>query len=211
MIASLSGADSRTASALAIAATTTVLRHLLENGIASYGAASLLGGDVLVSALPPGRVPVGADERAQLNLFLYQVTPHAGLRTVPAGNVGTRPLRLDMCYLMTAFGARDLHMETLLGCGVQLLHTIPHLDAERLQTTLSAAAHEDGGRDVLPVVSALARLARACPVAEMKIAPLFFDLEEMSRLWSALQSPYRPSVAYKVSVALAPEIGDSER
>lgn len=199
--------------ALAVAATTAVLRHLLENGLSTYGAASLLGGDVLVSALPPSRVPVGAEERAQLNLFLYQVTPHAALRPVPQparpwhDDTDALPLRLDMAYLLTAFGAQDLHMETLLGCGIQLFHGVPTLGADRLQATLAAAAHEDGGRDVLPVVAALARLARHCPVAEMKIAPLFLDLEEMSRLWSALQSPYRPSIAYKVSVALTPESG----
>jgi hypothetical protein len=63
-------------SALALASVTAVLKSLLENGLASGAVTSKLGADATVSALPPDRIPYGADERAQLNLFLYLVTPH---------------------------------------------------------------------------------------------------------------------------------------
>ncbi len=59
--------------ALTIAAVTAVLKDLLENSLVSDFIATSMG-DVTVTALPPDRISVGADERAGLNLFLYQVT-----------------------------------------------------------------------------------------------------------------------------------------
>jgi hypothetical protein len=66
-------------SALAIASVTAVLKSLLDNGLVQHGIAASVG-DVTVTALPPDRVTTGADERSQLNLFLYRVTPNTGWR-----------------------------------------------------------------------------------------------------------------------------------
>ena len=77
---------------LAIAAITAVLKHLLENGLAESDVTASIGGDVIVSALPPDRATTGADERAQLNVFLYQATPNTGLRS-PAAGMGRAPPR----------------------------------------------------------------------------------------------------------------------
>jgi hypothetical protein len=52
-------------SALAIAATTFLLKDLLDNHLIAQGLTSSLG-EVSVTALPPDRVPVGAEERSQL-------------------------------------------------------------------------------------------------------------------------------------------------
>src|SRR5215211_6505709 len=85
-------------SALALASVTAVLKDLLENGLASAAITTKLGGDSAVSALPPDRVAAGADEKAQLNLFLYLVTPHTGLRRSTNGSTSTA-LALDLHYL----------------------------------------------------------------------------------------------------------------
>jgi len=61
-------------SALSLASVTAVLKGLLENGLAASGVTTRIGGDAAVSALPPDQIPSGADERAQLNLFLYSLT-----------------------------------------------------------------------------------------------------------------------------------------
>ena len=66
--------------ALALASVTALLKDLLENGLASAGVTTKIGGDATVSALPPDRVGSGADEKAQLNVFLYHVTPHSKMR-----------------------------------------------------------------------------------------------------------------------------------
>ena len=43
---------------------------------------------------------------------------------------------------------------------------------------------------------------------EMRLCLQFLSLEEMSKLWSALQARYRPSLVYKVSLAPA-KAGDT--
>ena len=64
-------------SALAIASMTVVLKNLLDNGLIQQSAVASMG-DITVTALPPDRVPIGAEERAQLNLYLYRLTPNSG-------------------------------------------------------------------------------------------------------------------------------------
>src|SRR5215471_9597368 len=95
--------------ALALASVTALLKDLLENGFASAGVTAKIGGDATVSALPPDRVTSGGDEKAQLNVFLYHITPHAGMHferktgpTKGSGGNGRRSLSLELHYLLTA-------------------------------------------------------------------------------------------------------------
>lgn len=100
-------------SALAIAAVTAFLKSLLENGLVDEGVNASIGGDAVVSVLPPDRITTGSDERPQLNLFLHQATPHASLRSGERSGQRTM-LGLDLHYLLTAYGAQDLQIEILL-------------------------------------------------------------------------------------------------
>src|SRR5215216_268913 len=94
--------------ALALASVTALLKDLLENGLASAGVTAKIGGDATVSALPPDRVGSGADEKAQLNVFLYHVTPFSAMRLEPPkATNGQRRLALELHYLLTAYGAQD--------------------------------------------------------------------------------------------------------
>jgi hypothetical protein len=188
-------------SALALASVTAVLKDLLENGLASAGVTSKLGGDSAVSALPPDRVAAGADEKAQLNLFLYLVTPHTGLRQ-PRNGTGAAPLALDLHYLLTAYGAQDYQTEILLGHAIQLLHDSPVLDRDRIRKTLATISHTKDRRVVPPALAALAASDLADRVEQIRIEPTFLNTEEMSKLWSALQAKFRPSATYRVSAVL---------
>jgi len=185
-------------SALALASVTAVVKDLLENGLASGAVTSKIGGDATVSALPPDRIPSGSDERAQLNLFLYLVTPHPGLRADTRGSI-RGALALDLHYLLTAYGAQDFQTEILLGHAIQLLHETPVLDRDRIRDTLKAISHTRDRRVVPPPLAALAASDLADQVERLKIEPTFLSSEEMSKLWSALQAKYRPSATYKVS------------
>jgi hypothetical protein len=188
-------------SALALASVTAVLKNLLENGLASGAVTSKLGADATVSALPPDRVPSGADERAQLNLFLYLVTPHPGLRANGGGSLrGT--LALDLHYLLTAYGAQDFQTEILLGHAIQLVHDTPILEQDRIRETLKSLSHARDRRVVAPALAALAGSDLADQVERLKIEPTFLNADEMSKLWSALQAKYRPSATYRVSAVL---------
>jgi hypothetical protein len=192
-------------SALALAAVTALLKHLLENGLAAAGVSSQVGGDAIVSALAPDRIASGEDERPQLNLFLYLVTPRAGLSSNGAGREGRGgALTLDLHYLLTAYGAQDLQAEILLGYTFQVLNDSPVLERERIRTVLKSLAQARERRVVSAPLAALAAPEVADGFDRLVIEPEFMDAEAVSKLWSALQARYRPSATYKVSAALIP-------
>lgn len=208
--------------ALAIAAVTAVLKDLLENGLVSDSIATSVG-DVIVTALPPDRISVGADERAQLNLFLYQVTQNrnadwvsrerhgdAALGGMPGGHrppfIGNPrstnpPLALDLHYVLTVYGAKDFQSELLLGYAMQLLHEMPVLTRDIIYTALKNASTVNTGV-LSQALAAVSISDLADQVGQIKICPEFFNMEETSKLWSALQTHYRPSAAYQVSMVL---------
>lgn len=115
----------------------------------------------------------------RLSLWLYRVTENAFLKNQPAtranGANSTRPapLALNLDYLVTPFapsGELDL---LLLGKTMQVLY-------DNATTLLRNQAN--GIAEELRIV--LDRLT----------------LEELTRIWEALQEPYRLSVAYQVRV-----------
>src|SRR5437868_7004167 len=192
--------------ALALASVTALLKDLLENGLASAGVTAEIGGDATVSALPPDRVGSGAEEKAQLNLFLYHLTPHAAMRldrnkgaSKGSDGNGRHSLSLELHYLLTAYGAQDYQTEILLGHALQLLHESPVLERDRIRTSLTAISHTRDRRVIPPPQAALASSVLADQVESITITPEFLSTEEISRLWSALQAKYRPSATYKVS------------
>jgi len=194
--------------ALAIASVTAVLKDLLNNGIIDHDVSSKVG-NVLVTALPPDRIDTGdATEKAQLNLFLYQVNPNQGWRNVglPSrdANSGARlanpPLALDLHYMLSAYGAKDLHTEILLGYGMQLLHETPVLTRDAIRRALGPSFPVNGG--LPPELANLFTSGLADQVEQIKIAPLSLTTEEISRLWTAFQARYRPTAAYQLSVVL---------
>jgi hypothetical protein len=178
-------------SALAIAAVTAALKALLDDHLARRSVAARVG-DVVVTALPPDRLPTGAEERSGLNLFLYHVTPHARLRS-PAASEGEgrrAALALDLHYLLAAYGQGDLHAEVLLGCAVQVLLETAVLTPAMLEAAVARATGDGQG--------ALAGDG-AEPLGPLEISPEFLSVEETARLWSAFQARYRPCASYKVS------------
>ena len=194
--------------ALAIAGVTAVLRDMLNDGTINQNISGLIGNTVSVTALPPDRIPtaVGA-EKSQINLFMHQVMPNLGWRNerLPSRNgAGERlsnpPLALDLHYLISAYGAEDLHAEILLGYAMQLLHENPVLSRGAINTALSPSPNI--GVVLPPALRALADCGLADQVEHIRITPSTMNTEEMSRLWSALQAHYRPTAAYHVSVVL---------
>ncbi len=196
--------------ALAIASVTAVLKDLLNNGVVDHNVQPLLG-DVTVSALPPDRIITEATpEKSQLNLFLYQVTPNAAWRNaaLPARDSrGARltnpPLALDLHYLLTAYGEKDLHAEILLGYGMQILHEAAVLPRDAIRRALSPFPQQpfDVGQ-LPPQLRALFESGLAEQVEQIKVVPQSISTEEISRLWTAFQARYRPTAAYQVSVVL---------
>jgi hypothetical protein len=195
-------------SALAIAGVTAVLRDLLNNGIIDHNVSATLG-NVTVTARPPDRVlsDTTIDEAPQLNIFLHQVSPNLGWRNVELpsrDHHGRRlknpPLALDLHYLISAYGAEDLHTEILLGYAMQLLHETPVLTREAINDALIPSPALAPG--LPPALQVLAESGLADQVEQIKITPEYIDSDGMSKIWTAIQSHYRPTAAYLVTVVL---------
>ncbi len=194
--------------ALAIAAVTAVLKDLLDNALIDHSVSANVGGPVTVSALPPDRIKVGNDEKAQLNLFMYRVAPNQGWRNhaLPSRDergerIANPPLALDLFYLLSAYGKADFEAEILLGYAMQMLHETPVLTRGAIRRTLAPPSPVGGG-SLPPAVGALAAADLAEQVEQIRLTPHPMSAEEMSRLWSALQANYRPSMTYQASVVL---------
>jgi hypothetical protein len=195
-------------SALAIAGVTAVLRDLLNDGFVNHDVSGVVGNTVAVTALPPDRVAASdGTEATQLNVFLRQVTPNLGWRNedLPSrdGSGRTRlsnpPLALDLHYLISAYGAADLHAEILLGYAMQLLHEHPVITREDIRVAMRPPP--DAGT-LPPALQALAESGLENQVEPLRITPEYLNSEEISKFWTAAQARYRSSAAYQVSVVL---------
>ena len=194
--------------ALAIAAVTAVLKDLLDNGLIDRNVSGAIGSSVTVSALPPDRVKTGQSDPTQLNLFLYHVAPNPGWRNVDLPSVngwgersGNPPLALDLFYLLTAYGSQDFEAEILLGYAMQLLHETPVLTRDAIRRSLTPASPVGGGI-LPPPLRALPAAELADQIELVKLSPQPMSTEEISKLWAAMQTNYRPSAAYQASVVL---------
>jgi hypothetical protein len=195
------------ANALAIAGVTAVLKDLLNDGLINADLDALGGFEVTVQ--PPERLATTdqADSINRLNLFLYRVTPNPGWvnERLPSrssrGDRLTNPyLALDLHYLVSAYGVADLHAETLLGYALHLLHETPVLTRDEIRESLVPAVL-DGAMLPSPFAQKDAD-ALADQIEQIKVSPHTIDTEEMSRLWSSLNTGIRPSATYKVTVVL---------
>lgn len=190
--------------ALAIASVTAVLKNLLDNGMVEANS----NGPVKVDVSPPDRVATGASEQAQLNLFLYSVAPNLGWRNAglpsrdaQGQSVSSPPLALDLYYLLSAYEADEYDAEILLGYAMQILHETPVLDRAAIRAAFGGA-NPAKDSPLAPSLKALGTSGLAEQAEQIKIAPHRLDVDEMSKLWTAFQAKYRPSVAYHVSVVL---------
>jgi hypothetical protein len=196
-------------SPMAIAAVTAVIKDLLNNGIIANDLATTIG-TVRVTSRAPDRVFSGgtSSEPSQLNLFLYHVAPNAAWRNVDfpsRDSLGERlknpPLALDLHYLLTAYGAEDFHSEILLGYAMQLMHETPILTRAAIRAALTPTSPISPSI-LPPSYAGIAASDLADQVELIKITPHVMSTEEMSKLWAAFQSHYRPTAAYSVSVVL---------
>ncbi len=133
---------------------------------------------------------------------MYRLTPSSGwLRTnafaSQDGHQRSLPLALDLHYLLTAYAERDFQAEILLGYAIQKLYETPILMQEAIRSALKSIA--SSGSAALTTLSAS---TLADQVEEIKVSPEFLSMEEMSKLWSSLQTRARLSATYQVSVVL---------
>ncbi len=195
---------------LAIAAVTAVLRDLLDNAMIIQDVSNSLQDTVKVSSDPLERIDL-SNEDTRLNLLLYHIAPNLGWRNADLPSRDSRgqaltnpPLALDLYYLLTAYGKQDFAAEILLGYGMKVLHDTPVLTRNMIRESLkkkSGVYHIDTGI-LPPAMKGLEASKLADQVEQIKINLYYITIDEMSKIWTAFQVKYRPSVIYHVSVVL---------
>jgi hypothetical protein len=119
-----------------------------------------------------------------LSLWLYQVTPNEHLRNVPNIRIQNEnfdrltPLPLDLCYLLTPLKQNEEENQITLGRALQVIYDNSIL-------TLNAGNN----------------------VEQLHLSICQRSIEELAKVWEALQKPYRLSICFEVRVVRI----DSER
>lgn len=156
-----------------------------------------LGGSLVVSARTPQEM-IDHDEGG-LSIWLYHIARDPELLNMPPRRIGPdtweqRPLPLRLHYLMTPVvngtdnGGNDPGLEQfIIGKVLQTLHDTPALHGSMLRGEL---------------VGSGASLA-------VRLEPM--GLEEITRVWDALESSYQLCVSYEVSLVLVASDKEAER
>lgn len=194
--------------ALGVAAVTHVLKDLLNDELIKRNVSHVLGNNLLVSSLCPGQIDAKGATDSQLNLFLYRVSPNTGWNNLgyPSRNargelINNPPLALNLHYLLSAFGENELHAEILLGYGMQLLHENPVLTRGAIRRSLMPSI-DVTGEGLSDHLRNLSESGLADQFEQVTITPEPIHIEDISRLWTAFQTRYRPCTAYLVTVVL---------
>lgn len=169
---------------LAIAAVTSTIRLLLERAVQQDPVLA----STVVTTRPTGTAR-GTNRGKQLNLFLYEVRPNAAFsngdpRSAPSA---LPPLALNLYYLLTAYGDdvdnEDAISHHILGRALGALHDHPLLGAAEIQNALAGSELEN-------------------QLERVRITFQVLTNEDIWKLWSAFQTPFRLSVAYEASVVV---------
>ncbi|MGO9204876.1 MAG: DUF4255 domain-containing protein [Candidatus Limnocylindrales bacterium] len=167
---------------LAIAAVSNTLRTLIDRGLRD---------GTTVTILPPDLARANVTGN-QINIFLYQVALSPAWRNMDMpgrtqqGETAMPPLALNLYYLLTVFAGDnndDLSSQSLLGRAMSLLHDHPLLGRVEIQAALP-------GNDLYAQIERI----------RLSVQPL--TLDDIFKLWSGYQTPYRLSVAYEAAVVL---------
>ncbi len=131
-----------------------------------------------------------SSHNTRINLFLYRVTPNAHLnnqdwRPKPGttNQLVAPPLTLNLYYLLTAYAPVDpnsglVDAHGLLGEAMRVLHENAILPQAVLESGLKPGS--------------------------VKVTPTSLDMEEISKIWLALQQDFQLSAGYEVSYVEVP-------
>lgn len=127
--------------------------------------------------------PANDDSFARVNLYLYQVLENEFSKnqpwpTRPTGELNYPPLTLDLFYLLTPYASDVMSAHQVLSHAMKVLHENSIISGSQMASSLRQSIEQ------LSIV--------LCPM----------QLEELTRIWNALQTSYRLSVVYEVRIVL---------
>jgi hypothetical protein len=139
----------------------------------------LAGLDVTLDSPADLKNATGSFEK--INLYLYQVLEHAYTKNQPRvaiddGTLQAPPLTLRLYYLLTPYASDPISAHKVLGHAMRTFYDNAIVPEARLTESLRLATDQ------------------------LKIVLLSAKLEDLTRIWNALQTPYRLSTCYEVRV-----------
>jgi Pvc16 N-terminal domain len=162
---------------MVLAAVSSGIRRILWNSFAADPTVRpLVGTEEAIVFLNPTQT--ASDSGNRVSLWLYLIAENEFIKNAPPQRVADDkeqfpPLALDLYYLLTPFGPSGEADLLILGRAMQALY-------DSARTTL---------------------INTSVSVAEDLSINLFRrTLDELSRVWEALQEPYRLSVCYQVRI-----------
>jgi hypothetical protein len=192
---------------LAIPATTHVLRAILESQLeAAYGDLTAPA----VSIGSPPRPPTAgnaapAAEAPGLILFMHHAAPNPAWRNmydpVMDSNgirIARSPLVLDLHYLLAAQGG-DLEREVVLGVGMTAFHRNGIIPRDRIKQILTALVIDPDPTNIMQTLGGAKLNDKDVQPESITISQQALDVDLSTKLWSAFQSPLRPSAFYLVT------------
>ncbi len=133
-------------------------------------------------------------------------------RRMPPGAMPTSPRAMGtaigapipnsrwICFTSSPlYGASEYHAEMLLGHAMFVFHETPVLTRQSIGDALRSLP---GGIGNQKMNEALRAALLEEQIEQIKIVPRVLSVEEISKIWGALQSQYRTTAAYHVSVVL---------
>ena len=191
---------------LAVAGVSAVLKWMLSNALTMGGPTTILTGATSITALSPDLVSTGADEQPQVNLFMYYASLNAAYRNTMLPSFDSQgrrtsnpPLALNLHYLVSAYGKNEFDAEILLAWAMQTFHDNPVLSRATIESSLEAMASSGSPT---PEVLLLTGTTLADQFELIKITPEALTNDEISKLWMAFETHYRPTTSYQATVVL---------
>lgn len=194
----------------AIPATTFVLRALVQERLRlGYGAITA----PTVSVEPPPRPSPTANpgngaqqpEAPGLNLICHHIAPNPAWRNMYEPHVdragvrrGPSPMAVDLHYLLAATGA-DLEREVLLGLGVTALNRFGIVPRPKIAALLASINVPQNPTKILDLLPTEQLQDPAEQPEQITISHQPVDLDLSTKIWSAFQSPLRPSAYFLVT------------
>ncbi|MGD9703045.1 MAG: Pvc16 family protein [Acidimicrobiia bacterium] len=165
--------------ALAVAAATRTLRHLLRSTAPQ------------VTMLPLDRASE-ATGSGRLNIYLYSAVQNTAWRSsVPLGRVANRSdnrlIALDLRYVITAYADDEAIAHESLGRAMSILNDHPVVTPAEI---LAATAEELPDSDLHEQTE------------QLRITPLNLGADALFEVWRAFRTSYRISAAYELAVVL---------
>jgi hypothetical protein len=170
--------------ALAVAAVTATLRSRLFTAL----------GGADVTTAPPDVAPTSVNGD-HVNLFLYRTDLHPAFMNdpMPGTPPGESPrplLPLVLHYLLASYSDDESRSQQLLGSAMLALQDGPTLLPEEIRQATASAGGQLGGSDL------------HLQPERVKVTHESLTQDDIAKMWTAFQSPYRTSASYQVSVVL---------